>query len=143
MISLDNSQVKNILPHRSPILLVDSVSELQPGISVKAELKIDPNWDIFRGHFPSDPVLPGVYIAEAMAQTADIMLLSAEENKGKTPLFLGIKQMRFLKQVKPGDTLKISAELTCDAGGGMYDCSVSAFLDEKRAATGQITLALR
>lgn len=143
MISLNHLQVESVLPHRSPILLIDTVSELEPGVSAKAQTFIEPSWDIFRGHFPSAPVLPGVYIIEAMAQASDLLLLTIPGNENKTPFFLSVSRARFLRQVKPGETIYISAELSCDAGGGMYDCSAVISAGGKRVAAGTISIALR
>ena len=72
---------------------------------------MDPAREIFKGHFPGEPVLPGVYSVECMAQTADILLLSAERYAGKIPLFLGINNVRFLKKILPGDTIEIHAKM--------------------------------
>lgn len=143
MISLNNNEVKAVLPQRAPILLIDTANELIPGQSVKTKTFIDPNWEIFKGHFPSAPVLPGVFIVEAMAQAADIMLLTLPENKNKTPFFLSINRVRFLRQILPGETIEIEATLSCDAGGGMYDCSAAVFTNGKKAATGNISIAMR
>lgn len=138
---LNQNEIKKLLPHRAPLLLVDT-AELNEN-SAEATLYINPKWSIFQGHFPDTPVMPGIYLTESMAQTADLILLSLPGNSGKLPFFMGIKNMRFIRPVYPGDTIQIQAELLCDAGGGLYDCSVSAFSDNKKTAQGVITLALR
>ena len=83
-------EIKAIIPQRDPILLVDEVTELIPEEQVETRFYVSPDMDVFRGHFPGEPILPGVYSVEALAQTADILLLSMERYKGKTPLFVGI-----------------------------------------------------
>lgn len=154
---LNQSAIKELLPHRSPLLLLDEA--WLEGKNVEASLYISPDWQIFEGHFPDAPVLPGIYLAESMAQAADLILLSLPGNSGKLPYFMGIKNMRFIRPVYPGATVKLRAELLCDAGGGLYECTVSAFLEEqhensspdrrcsipagKKTAQGTISLALR
>ena len=110
-ISLTHQQVMDILPHRDPMLLIDEVSELVPGQSITATFWVDPQRDIFRGHFPGEPVLPGVYTVEATAQATDLVFMSKPVYAGKTPLFLGINNVRFLRKILPGDTLEIRAQL--------------------------------
>ena len=90
----DHEQVKQILPHRDPMLLIDTVSEIEPGVRVTASLWIDPARDIFRGHFPEEAVLPGVYTIEAMAQATDLVLMTKQEYAGKVPLLLGADKAR-------------------------------------------------
>ena len=87
--------------------------------------------------------MPGIYIMESMAQTADILLLLSEQNRGKLPLFFQVSQMRFYHPVYPGARLYLSAQLISDAGNGMYDCRVTAKTDAGRAAVGVITLAMK
>jgi len=140
---LNNEQIKNIIPHRTPMLMIDSVSDLVPGISITAENHFSETWEIYRGHFPSKPVTPGIYLIESMAQAADIMLLSLPENSGKTPFLVGISRIRFMRSVLPGDNIVIRAELSQTGGGGLYECSASVSVDGKKAASGLITLALK
>lgn len=83
--------------------------------SVEAEVDIQKDWQIFQGHFPEQPILPGIYIMESMAQTADILLLLSEQNRGKLPLFFQVSQMRFYHPVYPGVRLYLSAQLTSDS----------------------------
>ena len=95
---LSKEEIKAIIPHRDPMLLVDTVEEMEPGDHIVTTFFVDPAREIFKGHFPGEPVLPGVYSVECMAQTADILLLSAERYAGKIPLFLGINNVRFLRR---------------------------------------------
>lgn len=137
---LETEKIKELLPHRSPLLLVNEAFLEED--TVTASLYIDPDWDIFKGHFPLNPVLPGIYLTEAMAQSADLLLLSMPQNKGKLPYFAGINKMRFLRPVLPGAVVTMKAKLIQDAGMGLYECSVFAFLEEKKAAQGSILLAI-
>lgn len=107
---LTQEEIKQIIPHRDPMLLVSTVEEMVPGESIVTTFWVDPQREIFKGHFPAEPVLPGVYSVECMAQTADILLLSTERYAGKVPLFLGINNVRFLRKILPGDTLEIHAQ---------------------------------
>ena len=103
--------VKSLLPHRFPILLVDRITSLIPGKSICTSFFADPKLPVFAGHFPGNPVFPGVYSIEAMTQTGSCLLLTDEKNTGKTPLFLGVNAARFLKPILPGDTLEMTAEI--------------------------------
>ena len=103
--------VKTLIPHRPPILLVDRITELIPGKTIRTEFYADPGMPVFAGHFPGDPVFPGVYSIEAMTQTGACLLMSQNENRGRTPLFLGVNSARFIKAVRPGDILEMCAEI--------------------------------
>lgn len=103
--------VKTLLPHRYPILLVDEITALDPGRSIRTSFYVDPALPVFAGHFPNDPVFPGVYSIEAMTQTGVCLLMTDEKNTDKVPLFLGINEARFLKAIRPGSTLELSAEI--------------------------------
>lgn len=140
--NLKKSDVIKILPQNDPILLIDRAEVLE-GVSALAEVFLNPDWEIFKGHFPGRPMLPGIYITESMAQAADLILLTIPGNENKYPLFLGISRMRFLRPAYPDDTLQLFAKIDCDSGNGMYDCSVSASVNGKKAASGKISLALR
>lgn len=140
---LNQTEIKQLLPHREPLLLLDSVTELIPGNSVTAAVTIRPDWQIFQGHFPDQPLLPGIYITESMAQAAALILLSTDGNQGHLPLLFQIQKMRFIRPVVPGDVMELKAVLTSDAGNGMYDFKVSASVHEDQAASGIITLTLK
>ncbi|MBQ2063018.1 MAG: 3-hydroxyacyl-ACP dehydratase FabZ [Firmicutes bacterium] len=140
----DHEQVKQILPHRDPMLLIDTVSEIEPGVRVTASLWIDPAREIFRGHFPEEAVLPGVYTIEAMAQATDLVLMTKPEYAGKVPLLLGADKARFYKKIIPGDTLEIHAEMAVlreDKAIGTCSCTVS--VDGEKAASADVTIAMR
>ena len=96
---LNTVQVMEILPHRAPFLLIDTVEELEPGVKAVAKKNVTFNEPFFTGHFPGNPVMPGVLIIEALAQTGAVAILCQEENKGKTAYFAGINQAKFKKKV--------------------------------------------
>ena len=103
--------VKMLIPHRPPILLVDRITELVPDKSISTEFYVDPELPVFAGHFPGSPVLPGVYSIEAMTQTGVCLLMTQKKNQGRTPLFLGVNNARFKKAILPGDRLDMTAEI--------------------------------
>ena len=141
---MDQEAIKKVIPHRDPMLLVTTVEDLEPGDSIKTTFFVDPSRDIFRGHFPGEPVLPGVYSVECMAQTADVLLLSTQRYAGKIPLFLGINNVRFLKKILPGDTIEIQAKLTAERQEkAIATCSAEVYNHGELAATGDVTLAMR
>ena len=141
---LDQEGIKRIIPHRDPMLLVTTVEELEPGSSIRATFYVDPAREIFRGHFPGEPVLPGVYTVECMAQTADILLLSTERYAGKTPLFLGIDGVKFRRKILPGQTVEIRARLTRERPEkAIATCSAEVYAGGELAASGDVTLAMR
>lgn len=108
---LNVTQIKEIIPHRYPMLLVDQVLDYEPGQYVIAKKNTTVNEAYFQGHFPSNPVMPGVLIVEALAQTGAIALLTLPEFRGKTAYFGGIKRARFRKIVNPGSTLRLEVML--------------------------------
>lgn len=141
---LTQEEIKKIIPHRDPMLLVSTVEELQPGESITTTFYVDPVREIFKGHFPGDPVLPGVYSVECMAQSADILLLSTERYAGKVPLFLGINNVRFQRKILPGDTVEIRAKLASErAEKAIATCSAEIYNHGELAASGDVTLAMR
>ena len=108
---LNHEEVLQLLPHRSPMLMVDEVVEVTPLDSIVAKLYIDENWDMFKGHFPGDPVMPGVMAVEAMAQTVDCMVMTVEKYRDLTPLFAEIQKARFYKRILPGQTVYLTAKV--------------------------------
>ncbi|GAK05065.1 (3R)-hydroxymyristoyl-[acyl carrier protein] dehydratase [Geomicrobium sp. JCM 19037] len=110
MLSIE--EIKEIIPHRYPFLLIDRVTELQAGESCTAIKNVSANEEFFNGHFPDFPLMPGVLIVEALAQTGAVALLKHENFAGKLAVFAGIDNCRFKGQVKPGDQLKLETTLT-------------------------------
>ena len=109
---IDINGIMKVLPHRPPFLLIDRILEVEPGKSCKALKNVTYNEEFFKGHYPDYPVMPGVLIVEAMAQTGCYGILTLEGNEGKLPLFAGMNNVKFRKQVVPGDTLIL--EVTID-----------------------------
>ena len=141
---LSKEEIKAIIPHRDPMLLIDEVSELVPGERIAATFRPDPQRDIFRGHFPGQPVLPGVYTVEATAQATDLVLMSKPVYAGKTPLFLGINNVRFLRKILPGETLEIRAQLLHERPEkAIATCRCTVHVQGELAAETEVTIAMR
>ena len=109
--TLHTKEIMDILPHRAPFLLVDRIEELEVGKRAVGIKAVTYNEPFFQGHFPQEPVMPGVLICEALAQVGAVALLSCEEHKGKIALFGGINKARFRQKVVPGDVLRLETEL--------------------------------
>ncbi len=108
---LESKDIQKIIPHRYPFLLVDRIIEMEVGARAVGIKCVTFNEPFFPGHFPGQPIMPGVLIIEALAQVGAVALLSLEENKGKLALFAGIEEARFKKQVLPGDTLRLEVTI--------------------------------
>src|SRR5690625_1307666 len=108
---MDTQEIKDIIPHRYPFLLVDKVLEVEEEKRVVGLKNVTANEPFFQGHFPDYPVMPGVLIVEALAQVGVIAVLGMEKNKGKIGFLAGIDKCRFKRQVKPGDQLKLEVEI--------------------------------
>ena len=141
MALLDREQIKEIIPHRDPFLLIDEVLELEPGVRCVAvkHLKEDEDW--FRGHFPGPPVQPGVLMIEMLAQTGAVCALSMPENKGKLAFFAGIDKARFRRNVLPGETLTLEVEMV-KMRGKIGVGKALATVNGERAVTAELTFAL-
>ncbi len=138
---LDVNQIMEIIPQRDPFLMIDRVENLVPGESCTAYKDVRIEEPYFKGHFPGNPIMPGVLITEALAQTGAVAVLSLEENKGRNALFAGIDKLRFKKQVVPGDTLKLEVKIIkCKGPIGVGEAI--ATVDGQVAAKGEITFAL-
>ncbi|MFD1706837.1 3-hydroxyacyl-ACP dehydratase FabZ [Siminovitchia sediminis] len=108
---MDIQQIKEIIPHRYPFLLVDRILEIEEGKRAVGIKNVSANEEYFNGHFPDYPVMPGVLIVEALAQVGAVAMLKKEENRGKLAFFTGIDKCRFKRQVKPGDQLQLEVEM--------------------------------
>ena len=141
---MNQEEIKKVIPHRDPMLLVSTVEDLVPGESIRTTFYVNPEMALFKGHFPGDPVLPGVYSVECMAQSSDILVLSTERYAGKTPLFLGINNVRFKSKILPGDTVEIVSKWSSErVEKAIVTCSAEMYNHGALAVTAEITLALR
>ena len=138
---LDVRDIRRIIPHRYPILLVDRIVELEPGKRAVGLKNVTTNEWFFEGHFPDNPIMPGVLIIEALAQTGAVAALSADEFKGKLGLFAGIDGVRFRRQVVPGDQLRLEVEMG-RLRRGIGRASAKATVEGETAAEGRLTFAL-
>ncbi len=135
------NQIMDIIPHRYPFLLIDKIVEMEEGKKVVALKNVTMNEPFFVGHYPNFPVMPGVLILEAMAQSGAVAILSMEEFKGRTPMFGAIDKAKFRGQVRPGDSLLIEVEilkLRNNAGKGMGIATV----DGKKVAEAELTFMI-
>ena len=138
---LDKEGIKGIIPQREPFLMIDEVEEYVPGESATAYKHVNESEYYFKGHFPGNPIMPGVLIVEALAQTGAVAILSMEENKGKNALFGGIDKLRFKRQVIPGDTIKLEVRII-KRKGPIGIGEAIATVDGKVAAKGELTFAV-
>jgi 3-hydroxyacyl-[acyl-carrier-protein] dehydratase len=138
---LSKREIEEILPHRDPFLLLDEVTELEPGVRVVARKRVrDDEWYL-AGHFPGRPIMPGVLMVEAMAQTGAVAVLADEANRGKLALFAGIDDVRFTRIVEPGDELELTCELE-RVRGPIGRGAATARVDGDLAARGTLTFAV-
>ena len=138
---LNIQQIMEILPHRPPFLLVDRITECEPGVKATGVKCVTMNEPFFVGHFPGNPIMPGVLILEALAQTGAVAALSLPENRGKLAIFGGVKNARFKQPVRPGDVLELSCELV-EQHGPVGFGKAAAKVDGKLAAEARITAAI-
>ena len=138
---LDIKEIMQIIPQRAPFLMIDRVEEFIPGESAVAYKNVCINEWYFKGHFPGKPIMPGVLITEALAQTGAIAILSLPGNKGKNALFGGIDKLRFKQKVVPGDVLKLEVKIIKSKGSIGIGEGI-ATVNDKVVAKGELTFAL-
>lgn len=134
-------EIKAIIPHRYPFLLIDRVEELEAGKKIVAKKNVTVNEPFFQGHFPQEPVMPGVLIIEALAQAGAVALLSLDEYKGKTAYFGALDKAKFRKKVVPGDTLMLVVEITKIKGPAGIGKGI-AYVDGKKACEAELTFMI-
>ena len=139
--SMTTQEIMEILPHRQPFLLIDTVEEVEPGVRAVAKKNVTFNEPYFAGHFPGNPVMPGVLIIEALAQTGAVAILSQPEWKGKTAYFAGINQAKFKHKVVPGDTLILETEII-KVKGPIGVGKAVARVNGKLACSAELTFAI-
>lgn len=138
---LNIDQIEAILPHRYPFLLVDRITECVPGEGAKGIKCVTTNEPFFQGHFPGFKVMPGVLIIEALAQVGAVAILTEAGSEGRLALFGGIKNARFKRQVRPGDVLELSCQLTARKGPVGFG-TAEARVEGKLACKAELTFAL-
>jgi 3-hydroxyacyl-[acyl-carrier-protein] dehydratase len=137
--TLERAEIETILPHRPPMLLLDEVLELQPGERVVARKLV--REEDCAGHFPGNPIMPGVLMVEALAQAGAVAVLSEDENRGKLALFAGIDDVRFKRIVRPGDVLTLECSLE-QVRGPIGRGKARATVDGELAVRGTLTFAV-
>jgi 3-hydroxyacyl-[acyl-carrier-protein] dehydratase len=140
-VPLGRAEIEAILPHREPFLLIDEVIELEPGSRVVARKRVRPDEWYLAGHFPGRPIMPGVLMVEALAQTGAVAVLSQEENRGKLALFAGIDALRFKRVVEPGDELTLTCDLET-VRGPIGRGKARATVGDELAVRGILTFAV-
>ncbi|MFW5892704.1 MAG: 3-hydroxyacyl-ACP dehydratase FabZ [Bacillota bacterium] len=138
---LNSDEIKAIIPHRYPMLLVDRVITFKEGESIHAQKNVTSNEPFFQGHFPHEHVMPGVLIIEALAQAGAVALLKHPDFEGKTPYFAGIDKARFKHKVTPGDVLELHVTIT-KLRGSIGKGEAKAYVGDTLAASAELTFAI-
>lgn len=139
--SLGIKEIEAILPHRHPFLLIDRIDELEPGMRAVGVKAVTFHEEFFAGHFPGEPVMPGVLILEALAQVGAVAILSVEGNKGKTAFFGGVDNVRFRRKVVPGDVLTLTCEIIRTRGNVGVGTALAS-VNGERAVTAEMTFVI-
>ena len=138
---LNIKEIQEIIPHRYPFLLIDKIEELEPGVKAVGYKNVTMNEYFFQGHFPTEPIMPGVLIIEALAQVGAVAVLSLEENKGKIAYFAGINNAKFRQKVVPGDVLRLEIEIIKKKGPIGIGKAI-ATVNGKKVAEAELTFAI-
>ena len=139
--NLDINQIKEIIPHRHPFLLIDYIEDYEPGQFAVGYKCVSYRVEFFAGHFPKEPVMPGVLTVEALAQVGAVAILSEEENKGKTAYFGGINKCKFKGKIVPGDKVRLETRIIKRKGPvGVGEAAAS--VDGKTVVTAELTFMI-
>ncbi len=136
-------EIQEIIPHRHPFLLIDFIDELEPGVRAVGYKSVTFNEPQFNGHFPGQPVMPGVLMIEALAQVGAVAILSLPENKGKTAFFGAINNAKFKQMVLPGDRLKLECEIIKRKGPIGVGKAIATNAEGKIAVSAELTFAIQ
>lgn len=139
---LNNIEIRKIIPHRFPFMLIDKVLDVEPGKYCIAIKNVTTNEPQFTGHFPDQPIMPGVLVVEALAQAGAVCALSMPENKDKLALFVGIDGFRFKRQVVPGDQIRLEVNIE-SIKMGIFKCFGKATVENEIVAEGRLMAAVR
>ncbi len=138
---LTAKEIMEIIPHRQPFMLIDTIEELTPGVRAVGTKCVSYNEPYFAGHFPSEPVMPGVLIVEALAQVGAVAILSQPEFKGRTAYFAAINSAKFKNKVIPGDVLRLETEIV-KVKGPIGIGEAKAYVGDKLAVQAELTFAI-
>lgn len=143
-IKLNREQIKELVPHREPMFLVDEITELVPGQYAVGKYFISPDLDVLKGHFPGDPTFPGAYTTEASGQVGNLIVATMPEYAGKVQLLLGINRARFYKKIRPGDTIVTRSRLVTDRKEkAIVTVENKVYVNDDLVSENEVAIALR